>query len=144
MEWFLSLFVPFVLFRGHKRGSSGGEFQEWYHVPFEFAGGQLEHFFKLDGLRDIKLARVNAAKRCQMSATTKLLAEFMRDTAHVRPFGTGQTKHANGLFVLAELKAVNVNQPRLALDFDALPRKLIKRHTCFFHRRDHRWDLHLV
>src|SRR5436190_19693080 len=79
-----------------------------------------------------------------MRATSELLSEIVGDAADVSAFGASDAEFADRLLVAAESEIVDMNEARLAIDFDAFPRQFVQRNALDFDRRDHRRRLKLV
>src|SRR3984957_14522397 len=119
-----------------------GQLQKRDDALFEFALGKAEHFFKFDGVGHVKLPGNCSAQGREVRAAAEFLAEFVREAADISALGAGDAKTTEGFLVIRELEIVDVNQARLAFDFDAFARKFVKRHTVLLDGRNHRRRLH--
>ena len=65
-------------------------------TAFPVARGKRQDLLKVNGICDIELAGDGPCAGGEMRAATELLAEIMREAAHVGSFGAGHAELAKG------------------------------------------------
>src|SRR3989440_105875 len=128
-----------------KRESSGIErrisIRKTQH-PFEnFFERSIFNFVDCYRIRHIEPAGFRPAQRFQMRAAAEGLSNVMYVRADIKPLAA---QHAEVDFRQGDpvnAVAIDVHQPRLALDRFPLARELVKRNAAMLFRRDHRWQL---
>src|SRR5207245_929912 len=73
----------------------------------------------------------------QMGAAADLLAQLMRDGAHISSLGTSNAEYCKRLLIFTEAKIIDVDQTRLSLHLHSFSGQFVERNAFLFHSGDH-------
>src|SRR4051812_25006351 len=102
------------------------QLQKGNHAFLQLDGGQLQDFVERRRLGDVEFSGDYAPKRREMCAAAKLLAEFVGDAAHISSLRARQAELGNGFLIGGEAKGIDVDQARLARNFNPLARQFVE------------------
>src|SRR5207244_1212357 len=113
-RWAWIIFIPC-----NYLASSCGQCQKRDDALLQLRCSQLENIFEWNGIGGVKLARSYSSQRRQVRAAAQFFAKIVSEAAHIGPLRACNPKPAGRLLVSAEAEAVNMDQPRLPLHFQA-------------------------
>jgi hypothetical protein len=124
--------------------SGTGQLQEGNDVLLQLSQSQSHERLKGHGVGHIELARHGPPQGSEMGPASDFLPEVMGDGSHIGAFGASEAEETDRFLVVRKAKGINVDQPGLPFDLNALASQLVQRHASLLDGRNHRRGLHLV
>src|ERR1019366_6662400 len=113
-----SSIYPSIHSSTNPKSSCRRQLQKWNHPFLQFRRRQIQNRVQRRRIRHVKLAGNAAPQRRQMRAAAEFLAEIVRDAANISALGAGDFDLAERQLIICESKIINVDEARLADDFD--------------------------